>query len=547
MKGQGNTRKYARTFLLLCLTFYCCVAQGDRQENPIPADKPHILMIVIDDLGSHDLGIHGSGIHTPNANMLARSGMYLDNYYVLPYCSPTRAALLSGKYPLHTGVHSVITPTSTAGLPLHEETLADLLKRANYHTTAIGKWHIGHSNWKQTPTFRGFDEFYGFYFGAEDYFTHIHNDGYDLRHDKQSQCGKGCSQVVNETGTYSSPLFAREAIRMLNEYVQANKENRQHSESSKTNGGEKPLFQYLAFQAVHCPNEVPQEYIDRYKNYSSFSAQRKVYAGMLTAADDAIGDVIEAYKAAGLWNNTLVVFTTDNGGPTTIGCTQGSSNYPKRGGKCTLWEGGTTGDGFLSGPALQRLGVPTSTRFPHLFHVVDWLPTLAEWVGVVPLNQVDLDGQSQVSSLRNGHATRTELFVGFVDQEFSSGRHNWFGPSLRHLNWKIVQGDYAGPDEFNSHPIGTTHPMPGGLANSSYLLFDLEQDPAESVNLADSYPNILKDMIYKLQLYQQSYVPPLINDGSDCPFTGFVNYTDVGPTWEPWCEHLPPYSQALSK
>lgn len=483
-------------------------------------------MIVVDDLGSHDLGIHGSGIQTPHADALAQIGMYLDQYYVLPYCSPTRSALMSGKYPLHTGVHNVIAPTSAAGLPLRDETLANLLKRGGYQNHAIGKWHLGHAHWLQTPTFRGFDEFFGFYFGAEDYFSHIHGGGYDLRHDQSPNCGRGCSMVVDKRGNYSSPVFARETIRMMNDYVKATADNAMAG----------PLFQYLAFQAVHCPNQVPTEYIDRYENYTEWNDQRKIYAGMLTAADDAIGQVVNAYKEAGLWQDTLVIFTTDNGGPTTIGCATGASNYPKRGGKCTLWEGGTTGDGFLSGPALSRLNVPGGARFPHLFHVVDWFPTIADWIGVVPAHQDELDGQSQVESLRRQGAppARTELFIGFVEQE-GIERNHWFGPSLRHLNWKVVQGDYAGPDEFNPHPKGTPFPMPGGLANVSYLLFDLDQDPQEGVNLATEYPDVLQDMIYKLKLYQQSYVPPQINDGSDCPFDGFVN-SSMGPTWEPWCD-----------
>lgn len=483
--------------------------------------KPHILLIVVDDLGSHDLGIHGSGIHTPESDALAADGVYLDQYYVLPYCSPTRAALMSGKYPLQTGVHSVISPTSTAGLPLREETLADLLKRSGYYTTnAIGKWHIGHSKWEQTPTFRGFDEFFGFYYGGEDYFSHIHGGGYDLRHDRGPNCGEGCSKVVDERDHYSSFLFARETIRMMQDYVNTSTED----------AG--PLFQYLAFQAVHCPNQVPIKYIDRYANHTEWSDQRKIYAGMLTAADDAIGQVVRAYQEAGLWNNTLVIFTTDNGGPTTTGCTTGASNYPKRGGKCSLWEGGTTGDGFVSGPALAAMGYPMRTRFSHLFHVVDWFPTIAEWIGAVPMHQSELDGRSQAESIRQRGAppARTELFVGFVEQRVADQSH-WFGPSLRHLNWKVVQGDYAGPDEFNSHAEGTPYPMPGGLSNVTYLLFDLDQDPLERVNLADDYPAILQDMIYKLKLYQKSYVPPQINDGSDCPFTGFVDDPIVGPVW----------------
>lgn len=346
--------------------------------------------------------------------------------------------------------------------------------------------------------------------------------GYDLRHDKRPHCGVNCSKVVDERGQYSSNLFVREAIRMMRKYaVDVNRKN--------TSG---PLFQYLAFQAVHCPNQVPMKYIDRYENRSDWSDQRKIYGGMLTATDEGLGKVIEAYKNTGLWNDTLVIFTTDNGGPTTIGCSTGASNYPKRGGKCTLWEGGCTGDGFISGPAMSgRFNIFGASRFPHLFHVVDWLPTIAEWVNVVPIHQNEIDGKSQAQNLARHDLppARTELFIGYVEQPNLPAP--WFGPSLRHLNWKVVQGQTAGADDLDPQPTGTRHPMPGGLENASYLLFDLDQDPGETVNVAEEYPEVLRDLLFKLRLYQQSYVAPQINNDSKCKWPGFVHNPDIGPTW----------------
>jgi arylsulfatase A-like enzyme len=351
---------------------------------------PNIVMIVMDDLGSHDLGLHGTGINTPNIDGLVTGnkndggggGIYLDEYYVLPYCSPTRSALLSGMYPLQTGVHNVIRPISTAGLPLDIETLPEMLKRTEqpYQTHAVGKWHIGHSSWKQTPTFRGFDSFFGFYIGGEDYFTHESNGGVDLHYDKKSNCGEGCSQVVNERGNYSTHVFTREAINVIhnhhhhhgaatttttttaatsNEDVAGFNDNDDvddvdddgHESSTQkkeflssssaaaspsttndddttttttTTSPSPPLFLYLAYQAVHCPNEVPDKYMIPYMNRTDWNHQRKNYAGMLSAADEGIGQVIDALKQTKLWNNTLIIFTTDNGGPTTVGCIQGS-------------------------------------------------------------------------------------------------------------------------------------------------------------------------------------------------------------------------------
>ena len=472
------------------------VSTNPRKNNDEPY-KPHILMIVMDDLGSHDLGMHGTGIQTPTSDRLAADGIYLDNYYVLPYCSPTRAALLSGKYPLHSGVHEVIQSISTAGLPLKDQTLPEMLARGGYESHAVGKWHIGHSSWEQTPTFRGFQSFYGFYHGSEDYFSHSHGGGYDFRYDRQARCGDGCSQNVDERGNYSTHVFTREAIRVIQEYA-TEEESKIDKQEDEDEPNTSPLFLYLAFQAVHCPNEVPQEYMDLYKNQTEWTDQRKNYAGMLTAADEGLANVTLALQNAGLWDDTLIVFTTDNGGPTITGCVQGSSNYPKRGGKHSLWEGGTTGDGFVSGPALQKLGLQRNRRFQHLFHVVDWFPTLAELVGVVPQNVDELDGKSQLESLKNGDiATRQELYVGYC---FTG---SWYGPAIRYQNWKIVQGTTAGPDQFDPNTKGSRHPQPGGLINSTYLLFDLETDPLEEINVAEQYPLVLETMIYKLQQYHK--------------------------------------------
>ena len=479
---------------------------------------PHILFVVMDDLGSHDLGIHGSNILTPNSDQLVKTGVYLDNYYVLPYCSPTRASILSGRYPLHTGCHTIINDWETQGLPLDEETLPQVLRRAGYQAHAVGKWHVGHSRWEQTPTFRGFQSFYGFYLGAQDYFTHIKNgdrgDGYDMRNDHCEYCGHNCSQLVDERGNYSTHVFTREAIRIVQEHDNA----------------DGPLFLYLAHQAVHWPDEVPGRYTEPYKNRSVWSDRRRTYAGMLTAADESIANVTQALKDKGMWEDTLVVFTTDNGGPTAVCSIQGSSNFPRRGGKCTVWEGGTTGDGLLSGPALQKfLGIQPGGRYPHIFHAVDWLPTLAAIVGASPAGK-PLDGVNHVDALK-GKSTippREEVFVGYA-----AYGNKWYGPAIRYKIWKLIQGVSGGPETPNDNPSGPKSPAKGGISGD-YLLYDLSSDPEEENDVSADFPIIVQVLRAKLQEYQLSYVPPIENDPS-CPFRGISNTSTFGPTWMPWC------------
>ena len=260
---------YFSVFIILFLPLFArsCAADNKVEEptreaecdNDFPGNnqkpnikkKPHILFIVMDDLGSHDLGRHGSGIHTPHVDTLASAGVYMENYYVLPYCSPTRAALLSGRYPLHTSVHRVIDPDSVQSLPLDEETLAQVMRRAGYRAHMVGKWHVGHSHWNMTPTFRGFQSFFGFYIGGEDYFTHVNGEGYDLRFDQQEYCGRGCSQLADERGNYSTTVFTREAIRVITEHKYAMDSSELEHEKDTEAKKEKehsPLFLYLAYQ-----------------------------------------------------------------------------------------------------------------------------------------------------------------------------------------------------------------------------------------------------------------------------------------------------------
>jgi arylsulfatase A-like enzyme len=489
-----------------------------------PPYKPHILLIVMDDLGSNDLGFHGSNISTPHCDSLVgmEGAIYLDNYYVLPSCSPTRSALFSGRYPLHTGIHHWLPPSSTAGLPLEDETIADMLHRADYATHAVGKWHMGFSQWEQTPTFRGFDSFYGFYSGGEDYFSHVAAaQGYDMRHDQWSRCGPECTRIVNETGNYSTHVFTREAIRVIDEY------------SSSSSDSTNPLFLYLAFQAVHNPDQVPELYKEPYSLFWPDNPRRQTYAGMLTAADEGIGNVTRALREAGMWEDTLIIFTTDNGGPTTTCAVQGSSNYPKRGGKCSVWEGGTRGDGFMSGPALKKLGLNTSgcpRRLSNLFHVVDWLPTLAEMVHVVPAAQKPLDGKSQWPAFLDDQvAVRNEVFVGYTHNDETN---EWYGPALRYQNWKLVQGTSGGPDQYDKHARGNPDdPQEGGIVNTTYLLYDLETDREELNNLAGLYPKVVEELRQKLQEYQQTYTPPQPSTTRDCPHCPGPVETDMGPTW----------------
>ena len=263
---------------------------------------------------------------------------------------------MTGRFPMHNSIVDWIPPSSAYGLPLNETTMAEKFKSAGYMAHAVGKWHLGFYKWKHTPTFRGFDSFSGFYSGGEDYFTHISSGAYDFRHDHRPNCGAGCSKINSlDQGNYSTTVFSREAVRIIDD----------HDTSS-------PLFLYLAYQGVHSPAQVPESYIKPYERTIS-NPFRRTFAGMLSAVDEGkyhllsqshifvlltilffvaiysgIGNVTKALKRKGMYDNTLFVFTSDNGGPTTTNDGVGARNWPLRGGKHSIWEGGTRAIAVIS-------------------------------------------------------------------------------------------------------------------------------------------------------------------------------------------------------
>jgi arylsulfatase A-like enzyme len=363
-----------------------CVTASAAAAAAAAAAAPHIVLIVADDLGYADVGCFGaSNVLTPHIDALHARGRRLENYYGQPVCSPSRAAIHTGRLPLAYGLQTyVIDPTGVDyGLDLNETTLPQLLRdRAGYATHAVGKWHQGEARWEQTPTFRGYDSFHGFYSGGQDYFTHEADGGFDMHVDAGRECGAACSLIDwSSNGTYSTHLFTQAAVDVI----------RAHPPTQ-------PLFLYLAYQAVHSPDQVPESYIRPY-NASIADPKRRVFAGMLSALDEGVGNVTAALDAAGLAASTLVLFVADNGGP--IACTDGpcgdatgTSNWPLRGGKHSLWEGGVRLTALAAGP---MVAAPHGTNLSGLVHHADLLPTLLEAAGVsyAPAPGFELHGASQ--------------------------------------------------------------------------------------------------------------------------------------------------------
>src|SRR5499426_1797932 len=256
--------------------------------SPIRAadNKPNILFIVADDLGWKDVGFHGSDIKTQNLDKLAAGGAKLEEFYVQPMCTPTRAALMTGRYPFRYGLQTAVIPSVSAyGLDTTEWLMPQCLKDAGYKTAIIGKWHLGHADKKYWPRQRGFDYQYGAMIGELDYFTHDEHGVLDWFRD---------NKPVREKG-YTTTLIGDDAVKFIN---------------AQDPG--KPFYLYLTFNAPHTPYQAPQEYIDRYKNITE--PTRRTYAAMVTCMDDEVGRVVAALDKKGLRDNTLILFHSDNGG-----------------------------------------------------------------------------------------------------------------------------------------------------------------------------------------------------------------------------------------
>ena len=425
-----------------------------------PPKQPNIVYILADDMGYADAGFNGGKqIQTPHLNRLAKAGTILRSFYVQPVCSPTRASLMTGRYVTHTGVYSVVRPHAPWGLPLAERTLAQALGEAGYQTAVSGKWHLGEFQPAYLPTKRGFDHQYGLWFGAIDYFTHK-RDGKPDWHRNDKPCG--------DEG-YSTHLIAKEAGRLIRERDPA-----------------KPLFLYLPFNAVHGPLQVPESYLAPYGN---LTGNRKTYAGMLAAMDEAIGQVVAALEEQHLLDNTLILFSSDNGGPSPGTVTD---NGQLREGKGTLYEGGVRVCSFASWPGRIPAGKVVDERV----HIIDWYPTLVKLAGGSLQQALPLDGKDIWPVLTEGAKSPHEALL-LAGTTFGKA-------ALRMGDWKLLHGQGAatgGKGKKGGKRKATNKP------NEDYQLYNLANDIGETNNLSAKNPEKLAAMKETLQRLLKDAVP----------------------------------------
>ncbi len=425
------------------------------------APKPDIVFLLIDDLGYADCGFNGGKqILTPNIDRLAKAGAVLEHHYVQPVCSPTRSTLLTGRYPTRTGVYSVVTPHAAWGLPLAERTLADALKQAGYSTEIVGKWHLGEFKPEYLPLARGFEHHYGHYFGALDYYTHERDGELDWYRD---------GKAVKEEG-YTTHLLRDEACRVIARQPK-----------------DKPLFLYVPFNGVHGPFQVPEPYLKPYPNLKN---NRQKLAGMLAAVDEAVARIEDSLRKAGRLENTLIVFSSDNGGPTP------GDNTPLRDHKGSIYEGGVRSAAFACWPGR----IPAGVRIREPMHMVDWYPTLIKLGGGSLEQKLPLDGLDVWPTITQGAPTPHDAILSVSTQ----------GPALaavRMGEWKLIEAAVAAEGKNGqAAPKGKNAKSSGKY--ESIALYHLTADPGETKNLAAEQPERVKAMRTRLADLLKGAVPP---------------------------------------
>jgi len=407
------------------------------------ATRPNILLILADDLGWKDVGYHGSEIRTPTIDRLASEGVRFTQFYSFPLCSPTRAALLTGRSPMRYGLaYSVVRPWSPYGLPLDEHIIPQTLKALGYQTALLGKWHLGHANRRLLPHARGFDLFYGHVNGNIDYFTHEREGAIDWQRN---------GETVREEG-YTTDLLAREAVRFIT--------GRDRS---------RPLFLYLAFNAPHTPLQAPQEAIAACSHISD--PKRRIYAAMVEVMDRAIGTILRTLEQEGIARDTLIMFLSDNGGPVNAG----ARNDPLRAGKATVFEGGIRVPALMWWPGR----VPEGRVSDQVMTVQDVFPTLASVAGGKPLATKPLDGEDLWSAILTGRSVkRGDLF--FAVEPGNQTRQL----AVRRGPWKLIRR------------------IEKSTGQRTDLLFHLDEDPRETTDLAAKNPQLVRELGDELERWQ---------------------------------------------
>ena len=433
--------------------------------------RPNVIIFLVDDLGWADISLRGAPIDTPSIDSLFEEGVTLDRFYATPICSPTRAALMTGRDPMRLGMsYSVVMPWMNNGVHPDEHFMPESFKTAGYQTAMVGKWHLGHSQEIFHPNARGFDDFYGHMHTEVGYFPPFANQGgIDFQRNGTTISDKG----------YETFLLADEATRWI-----------------EARNKEKPFFLYMPFLAPHTPLEAPDDLvkkyadledkreltrslsIDRTRTLNGFSpSARPMYAAVVDGLDQAIGQVLDTLSAEGIEEETIILFSSDNGGAAYAG--GGADNFPLRGGKGDTYEGG-----IRVIAAMKWKGkIEAGSKFSSIMTVMDVFPTLASAAEVPMLNTKEIWGRDMWPGMRDSNEIKLSKNVYFASETPNYGE---FHTTVFNDKWKLVQVITSSLLEIN--------------VNNQ--LFDINNDPNEYKNLANKYPKLVEMMADQIRKWR---------------------------------------------
>ncbi|XP_046825990.1 arylsulfatase B-like [Vespa crabro] len=542
-----NKFRYLFQLLLIIKLFAKCTVG-------LYESAPHIIVFMADDLGWNDVGFHGSNqIPTPNIDALGYNGIILNKHYVLPSSTSSRIAFFTGKYPIRMGMQGDgIRGGEPRGLPLDVRILPERLRGLGYTTKLIGKWHVGYHTAQHTPLHRGFDSFLGFYNSYVTYYdykyTYQNMSGYDMH--------RGENPAYGLSDKYATDLFTQEAVRII-----------EHHELPR------PLYLQLSHLAVHAPLESPQDYGKDKEFMHIREPNRRKYARMVAGLDESVGKIVYALGEKAMLSNSLILFLTDNGAPSIGRFRNWGSNYPLRGMKYTLYEGGVRGVAVLWSPRLQKPARVSN----QLIHITDWLPTLYSAAGGDLKDLGDIDGVDQWHLLSEEKGKERENILLNIDEiERTEGaiykRFKLLRGSVEYGHYDGYYGDSGYYDKSAELPsyaetilkssvsdsityhLGGPVTQPSMIvrlrdeatircrSNMSYYarssfttcnvtecLFDLESDSCEMNNIASQYPRIVKELDLILEKYGRVLVSQTM-----VPFDWRADPKRMNNTWEPW-------------
>ena len=550
------------SLVLLAGCLYFALSEKLHSEQQTKAQRPNIIVIVADDLGWNDVSFHGANqIPTPNIDALAYNGVILQRHYVLPICTPSRTAFLTGRYPIRTGMQGYpLKAGEPRAIPLTNTLLPEYLQKLGYATHLVGKWHVGYYSDYHTPTYRGFDTFFGYYNGYITYFNHTVRQNNETGNDLHDDVPRKVSAAHDYR--YMTDLITEKAESVIAKHDR-----------------EKPLYLQLAHIAVHSSDaEAVMEVRDAKETNDTFGYiqdfNRRKFAGVLAALDESVGKVVKALRDAEMLKNSIIVFMSDNGAQTVGLLENYGSNYPLRGLKFTLFEGGVRGAACIYSPLIKN----PSRISNQLMHVTDWLPTFYSAAGgILEDLEENLDGIDQWSTIVSEKETkRTSVLLNIDEVEHTSaaliGKYKLINGAQ--LEYGAYYGDSGTNQSYPEYNVSTVLQSSTGSAiariSESALsvqkiinlreesrvicknftdypkcldrcLFNVYSDPCETTDLSSAYPKIVDELSRYIEEYNKVLIPQTNKPVDPASFPEYFNGT-----WMPWIQLPDDYDFHLS-